>query len=179
MPCVGVAFLSQKENESRTQNADHSKPGAHQNKAARIRLGGDSAFQMGDDPLAASPSCLCRCRCFAPLCLLSVEWRLPVSAAFTTSPARCSRCCLPPKDEQLLFAAKTDSSELLESIFANEGTYDVNFQDGLGNTGTLVLLHSPAGRHATWGKRARRGRSTAREHWTGCGGARRASNPAR
>ncbi|KAK4690978.1 hypothetical protein P7C70_g9448, partial [Phenoliferia sp. Uapishka_3] len=42
----------------------------------------------------------------------------------------------PLLDEQLLFAAKTDSSELLESIFAlEESAYDVNFQDGLGNTG--------------------------------------------
>lgn len=47
-------------------------------------------------------------------------------------------------NEQLLFAAKTDSSELLESIFANEGTYDVNFQDGLGNTALHYASQTPS-----------------------------------
>ncbi|KAI5477119.1 Ankyrin repeat protein [Pseudohyphozyma bogoriensis] len=39
-------------------------------------------------------------------------------------------------NEQLLFAAKTDSEELLQSILAGpEDSFDVNHQDGLGNTG--------------------------------------------
>lgn len=40
-------------------------------------------------------------------------------------------------DEQLLFAAKTDASDIVETIFTTlpPDEFDVNHQDGLGNTG--------------------------------------------
>jgi hypothetical protein len=42
-------------------------------------------------------------------------------------------------DERLLAAAKTDNEELLETAF-EDPSLDVNYQDGLGNTGTLLSL---------------------------------------
>lgn len=42
--------------------------------------------------------------------------------------------CVP--DERLLYAAKTDSEEMLQEVLAlPESEFDVNHQDGLGNTG--------------------------------------------
>ncbi|KAN0117952.1 Ankyrin repeat-containing domain protein [Russula decolorans] len=37
-------------------------------------------------------------------------------------------------NRQLLEAARTDNVELLTEIFAKHGEYDINFQDGIGNT---------------------------------------------
>ncbi|KAL8276633.1 hypothetical protein RQP46_010982 [Phenoliferia psychrophenolica] len=48
-------------------------------------------------------------------------------------------------NERLLFAAKTDSGELLESILAeDESTFDVNFQDGLGMTALHYAAQTPS-----------------------------------
>lgn len=42
-------------------------------------------------------------------------------------------------DERLLFAAKTDNTDMIDEVFAlAEGEWDVNFQDGLGMTGELT-----------------------------------------
>ncbi len=41
-----------------------------------------------------------------------------------------------PLDERLLYAAKTDSEDMLTEVLAlPETEFDVNHQDGLGNTG--------------------------------------------
>ncbi|KAK7462954.1 hypothetical protein VKT23_007535 [Stygiomarasmius scandens] len=37
-------------------------------------------------------------------------------------------------NQRLLAAAREDNEDLLLEIFAQEGTFDINFQDGLGNT---------------------------------------------
>ncbi|CAG8490156.1 227_t:CDS:2 [Acaulospora colombiana] len=37
-------------------------------------------------------------------------------------------------NELLLVAAKQDSEEILEDIFTQPGTYDINYADGIGNT---------------------------------------------
>lgn len=57
----------------------------------------------------------------------------------------------PLPDEQLLFAAKTDAGELLSSIFTDNPPeeYDVNFQDGLGQTGAFQLPPEEA-RDGSW-----------------------------
>ncbi|KAM0754832.1 ankyrin [Meredithblackwellia eburnea MCA 4105] len=48
-------------------------------------------------------------------------------------------------NEQLLFAAKTDSSELLQQILQSDPeTFDVNFQDGLGNTALHYAAQAPS-----------------------------------
>lgn len=51
-------------------------------------------------------------------------------------------------DEQLLFAAKTDASEIVETVFTTlpPDEYDVNHQDGLGNTGTWHIIPPRASR---------------------------------
>jgi len=38
------------------------------------------------------------------------------------------------RSRQLLEAARTDNLELLNEVFAKPGEYDINFQDGIGNT---------------------------------------------
>lgn len=47
--------------------------------------------------------------------------------------------------ERLLFAARTDNEEMYQEVIAHPDTFDVNFQDGLGNT----ALHYAAGTGAT------------------------------
>ena len=43
-------------------------------------------------------------------------------------------------DERLLYAAKTDSEDMLSEVLAlPETEFDVNHQDGLGNTGKLLV----------------------------------------
>jgi len=37
-------------------------------------------------------------------------------------------------NERLLYAARNDDEEILSEIFAKPGTFDINFQDGIGNT---------------------------------------------
>jgi len=37
-------------------------------------------------------------------------------------------------NERLLAAARSDNDDLLLEVFENEGNFDINFQDGLGNT---------------------------------------------
>lgn len=37
----------------------------------------------------------------------------------------------------MLAAARSDNEEMINEVFEQEGTYDVNFQDGLGNTGAF------------------------------------------
>ena len=50
-----------------------------------------------------------------------------------------------PLDQRLLFAARTDNEGLFHEVVAKPGTYDVNFQDGLGNT----ALHYAAAQGST------------------------------
>lgn len=60
----------------------------------------------------------------------------PPSRSLTLSPP-----LVPLQDEQILYAAKQDSEELLSAVFTSmpSSDYDVNFQDGLGNTGEFVF----------------------------------------
>ncbi|KAF7302369.1 ANK-REP-REGION domain-containing protein [Mycena chlorophos] len=44
-------------------------------------------------------------------------------------------------NERLLAAARDDNEEMLTEVF-EQGGFDINFQDGLGNTGTAVALLS-------------------------------------
>lgn len=49
-------------------------------------------------------------------------------------------------DEQLLYAAKTDSSELLQSILTGHPPeeFNINIQDGLGNTPLHYAVSTPS-----------------------------------
>ncbi|TFL03312.1 hypothetical protein BDV98DRAFT_591203 [Pterulicium gracile] len=44
-------------------------------------------------------------------------------------------------NQRLLAAAREDNEELLQDVFQHEGKFDVNYQDGLGNTGEWAYLY--------------------------------------
>lgn len=48
--------------------------------------------------------------------------------------------CYHRTDERLLYGAKTDNADMINDVFGlPEAEWDVNFQDGLGNTGQSSL----------------------------------------
>lgn len=44
-----------------------------------------------------------------------------------------------PADERLIYGAKTDSVEMMHEVLNGDAEFDVNAQDGLGNTGQSAL----------------------------------------
>lgn len=56
----------------------------------------------------------------------------------------------PPLDERLVAAAKQDLADLIEECLKGQEACDVNYQDGLGNTGksTFCITASKAFRRA-------------------------------
>ncbi|BGO90199.1 hypothetical protein NBRC10512_002402 [Rhodotorula toruloides] len=47
-------------------------------------------------------------------------------------------------NERLIYAAKTDSAEMLQAVLSGSEEFDVNFQDGLGNTALHYAASAPS-----------------------------------
>jgi hypothetical protein len=72
----------------------------------------------------------------------SVTHNLPIIRPRHPSPLTSFPALPPPQsrreDERLVYGAKTDSVEMMHEVLEGQEEFDVNWQDGLGNTGVFL-----------------------------------------